>query len=165
MTSKLNKINEIVLKICQLLSVILIFLIIISTSVQVITRFLLNSSLVGTEEVSRYSFIWASMLGAGICVSRHSHANVSFLSDILKGKFKLLQEVFVQIMIGIMGVLLIVQGYKMVQITLNQLSPTLKVPMWIIYLAIPIGGIIILFGSICNMLNILSKVKHGGEEE
>lgn len=165
MTSKLNKINEKVLEFCQLLSVILIFLIIISTSVQVITRFVLNSSLVGTEEVSRYSFIWASMLGAGICVSRYSHPNVSFLADILKGKAKMLQELFVQIMIAIMGLILIVQGYNMVQITLNQFSPTLKVPMWIIYLAIPVGGIIIVFGSICNMLNIMSKAKHGGEEQ
>ncbi|NMA72681.1 MAG: TRAP transporter small permease [Bacteroidales bacterium] len=164
MVNKLNLINEKVLKICQSVAVALTFLIIISTSVQVFTRYVLGASLIGTEEVARYSFIWANMLGASICVSRFSHATISFLPDNLKGKSKTFQECFVQAMIMIMAIILITQGYNMILVTLKQLSPTLNIPMWMIYLSIPVGGATMLLGSLCNMLNIFSKKDDGGEQ-
>ena len=38
-------------------------------AVQVFTRYVLGSSLSGTEELGRYCFIWMTMLGASICDS------------------------------------------------------------------------------------------------
>lgn len=164
MVNNLNLVNEKVLKVCQFAAVVLTFIIVISTSVQVFTRYVLGASLIGTEEVARYSFIWANMLGASICVSHFSHATVSFLSDNLKGKSKEFHGCFVQALIMIMAVILITQGYNMMLITLKQLSPTLKIPMWAVYLSIPVGGATMLLGSLCNMLNIIFKKNDGGEQ-
>ena len=55
-------------------------------AVQVFTRYVLGSSLSGTEELGRYCFIWMTMLGASICVSSDSHAAVTILNDHLKGR-------------------------------------------------------------------------------
>lgn len=164
MVKNLNILNERVLKVCQYVAVVLTFIIIVSTSVQVFTRFILGSSLIGTEEVARYSFIWASMLGAAICVKNFSHATVSFVPDNLKGKAKKFQGCIVQILIMILSLIFIVQGYNMVMVTFKQLSPTLRIPMWLIYLSIPVGGVAMLLASVCNFLNIIVEKNDGGAE-
>lgn len=157
MVNKINALNEKIIKIYEQVSVVLLFLIVISTTVQVFTRFVLDAALVGTEEVARYSFIWASMLGAAICVSRFSHSTVSFIPDMLKGKVKDIHKIIVQVLIMILASIFIVQGYNMILITFKQLSPTLNIPMWLIYLAIPVGGVAMVIGSLCNILNIVFK--------
>ncbi len=164
MVNNINLINKKVLKVCQFVAVALTLIIIISTSVQVFTRYVLGAALIGTEEVARYSFIWANMLGATICVSRFSHATVSFLPDILKGKSKTFHGCFVQVMIMILAFIMITQGYNMMLVTLKQLSPTLKIPMWAVYLAIPVGGATMFLASLCNILNIVFKKNDGGEQ-
>ncbi|WP_312699510.1 TRAP transporter small permease [Sedimentibacter sp.] len=162
MINTLNKINEKLQNIARYVAVFLLFVIIISTSVQVFTRYVLDSSLVGTEEVSRYCFIWATMLGAAICVSSFSHASVSFVPDMLKGRIKLINTCIIQALMMVLAVIFIVQGVKMVGITINQLSPTLKVPMWLVYSAVPVGGVMILLASLCNIINSVFCIKPGG---
>lgn len=157
MVNNLNAINEKIIKVCRNMAVVLTFLIVVSTTIQVFTRFVLGAALVGTEEVARYSFVWASMLGAAICVSRSSHSAVSFIPDMLKGKVKDIHSIIVQILIMILAIIFIVQGYNMILVTLKQLSPTLKIPMWLVYLSIPLGGVAMVIASICNILNIIMK--------
>lgn len=59
--------------------------------------------------------------------------------------------------------MLIVQGINMLGITLKQLSPTLKVPMWLVYLAIPVGGTGILLNSLLNIADMGRKSEKGVE--
>ena len=68
-------------------------------AVQVFTRYVLGSSLSGTEELGRYCFIWMTMLGASICVSSDSHAAVTILNDHLKGRMKGGHKISVDILI------------------------------------------------------------------
>lgn len=164
MINTLNKINKKLQDIVRYVAVVLLFVIIVSTSVQVFTRYVLDASLIGTEEVSRYCFIWATMLGAALCVSSFSHATVSFVPDMLKGKAKLINTCIVQALMMVLAAIFIVQGGKMIVVTLNQLSPTLRIPMWIIYSAVPVGGVMIFLASLCNILNAVFGEKEGGAQ-
>jgi len=153
------KINGYIMKVFEIVAAICIVVIIIATSIQVFTRYVLSSSMVGTEELARFCFIWATMLGASICVNHEAHAVVSFLPDKLKGKIKTNHAYLIQAFIIMAAGILIVQGVKMLGVTWNQLSPTLNVPMWIVYLAIPIGGIGIFMGAINNIIKIYRNAK------
>ncbi|MGP4080034.1 TRAP transporter small permease [Pseudalkalibacillus sp. R45] len=54
---------------------------------QIITRHL-GISIIWTEEVANYSFIWAIFMGAAIMVNRREHFNFDFILKKLKGKRK-----------------------------------------------------------------------------
>ncbi len=122
-------------------------------AVQVFTRYVLGSSLSGTEELGRYCFIWMTMLGASICVSTDSHAAVTILNDHLKGKMKGGHKITVDLLILACAVLLFAQGIKMASMTTRQLTPTLHIPMSVIYCSLPVGA----FGIILNGINNLLK--------
>ena len=44
------------------LSVILLAVVIVATALQVFTRYIMNASLSGTDEVARFAFVWMSMM-------------------------------------------------------------------------------------------------------
>ncbi|WP_332696733.1 TRAP transporter small permease [Halalkalibacter lacteus] len=69
------------------LTVGVIFLIIffIAIIIQVITRYF-GISVIWTEEVANYSFIWAIFMGAAVMVNRKDHFNFDLLEKKLKGK-------------------------------------------------------------------------------
>jgi TRAP-type C4-dicarboxylate transport system permease small subunit len=74
-------------KIQLTLGVIFITIFFITVLTQVITRYL-GISVIWTEEVANYSFIWAVFMGASVMVNRKDHFNFDFLSKKLKGKAK-----------------------------------------------------------------------------
>lgn len=60
----------------------ILFIVLIAASfVQVFTRYIMNSSLVGTEELARYCFIWMSLLGGSIAVGKWAHTSMAFSTD------------------------------------------------------------------------------------
>ena len=128
-------------------------------AVQVFTRYVLGSSLSGTEELGRYWFIWMTMLGASICVSSDSHAAVTILNDHLKGRMKGGHKISVDILILACAVLLFIQGIKMAAMTTRQLTPTLHIPMSVIYCSLPAGAFGIILNGINNLIKRMDEAK------
>ena len=128
-------------------------------AVQVFTRYVLGSSLSGTEELGRYCFIWMTMLGSSICVSSDSHAAVTILNDHLKGRMKGGHKISVDILILACAVLLFIQGIKMAAMTTRQLTPTLHIPMSVIYCSLPAGAFGIILNGINNLIKRMDEAK------
>ena len=128
-------------------------------AVQVFTRYVLGSSLSGTEELGRDCFIWMTMLGASICVSSDSHAAVTILNDHLKGRMKGGHKISVDILILACAVLLFIQGIKMAAMTTRQLTPTLHIPMSVIYCSLPAGAFGIILNGINNLIKRMDEAK------
>lgn len=128
-------------------------------AVQVFTRYVLGSSLSGTEELGRYCFIWMTMLGASNCVSSDSHAAVTILNDHLKGRMKGGHKISVDILILACAVLLFIQGIKMAAMTTRQLTPTLHIPMSVIYCSLPAGAFGIILNGINNLIKRMDEAK------
>lgn len=58
-------------------SAFLVALMIFCLTIQVFIRFIFGSALAWTEELSRYSFIWAVYMGAALCVKRRAHVRIT----------------------------------------------------------------------------------------
>ena len=86
------------------------------------------------------------------------------LHDALKGKAKDWHQLFVYIVMAIFAIVFIVQGFNIVSMTLKQLSPTLHIPMALIYLTIPVSGIGMILNIINNGIILVQKIR-GKEEE
>jgi len=84
---------------------------VISTFLQVIFRYLFNHPLFWSEELSRYCFVWIVFVG-GIVINI---LIISFLVIVIK------------------------QSIVVVIVNMSQYSPAIRIPMGLIYLAIPVG--------------------------
>ena len=61
---------------------------IVVVTAQVVWRYAFNNSLVWTEELSRYLFVWMTFVGAALAVKESSHIRVSLLVDCLPARVR-----------------------------------------------------------------------------
>jgi len=143
---------------------VLIFIITEMTAVvflQVIFRFILKSSLPWSEELARYSMIWMVMLAAGLGFSSGEHIGLDVIVDRMKGTSQKLIKLLSYVIIGLFDITLIRWGWEIMGRVGLQRSPAMRIPMKWPYLAIPLGGIIILIQLIKLCLELFNQ---GGEE-
>lgn len=130
----LDHVERAAITIMMIVMVVLIF-------VQVFTRYVLSDSLGWTEEASRYLFIWLIFLSIGIAFVDKKHISIDILLDILPA---FAQKIILQIgylILMVLSVFLFMQGMELVENLqqFSQKSSTLQIPMWIIYLSLPVG--------------------------
>jgi tripartite ATP-independent transporter DctP family solute receptor len=140
-----ERFSDIVDNINKLLIIVILSAMAIVVFLQVIFRYALHLPLFWTEEFSRYCLVWASLLGAGIAFKRGEHIAVTLFTErFLPGRKAVFTAFLVDIFICIILVVMLWGGVSLVMMTRFQISPALRIPMAIPYLAIPIGSIIMM---------------------
>lgn len=94
------------------------------------------------EEAIRYCLIWVTFIAAANAFRRESHFGVDLIFRVKSVKLvkfiRLLNDIGCFIFCGF----ILYYGVKMVVFNMGggQISPALKVPLWIVYMVIPISG-------------------------
>ncbi|MGB2128157.1 MAG: TRAP transporter small permease [Flavicella sp.] len=123
---------------------------------QVFTRFLLGDPSSFTDELARYLMIWVGVLGAAYISGRSMHVAIDLLPTKLNKDGQVKLKIFVNILIIVFCfAALVVGGSRLVYITyiLQQYSPALQIPLALVYLIIPISGLLIIYYKISDILN------------
>jgi TRAP-type C4-dicarboxylate transport system permease small subunit len=144
-----------------------LFLVLVAiTAWQVVARYILDNPSTVTEEFVRYGLIWLSMLAASYVVGKRSHIAFTIISDRFKGSKKLGLELFIQAIFLVFSLaIMLYGGGKAVSLTMAQISPALGLPMGIVYLSLPVSGVLITFYSIFNIVQLLKEKKVSVAEE
>ena len=137
-------------------SLFLLGVVIVASSLQIFTRYVMGSAVTGTEELGRYCFIWMSMLGGSICAGKWLHPSISIITDMLTPKMRKASDVFLNILIVVVSIVLVDKGTDMVMLTTKQLSSVLRIPMSIVYLSVPLGSFGMGWHAVENILKAIS---------
>ena len=124
---------------------------------QVFSRYILTNPSSFTDELARYLMIWVGVLGAAYVAGKGNHVAITYFSE--KFSPNNLERVKVAINLIILGFAffgMLVGGLSLVYITmvLEQLSPSLKIPLGIVYAVIPLSGILIIYYKILDLKNM-----------
>lgn len=139
---------------------VLVALMVLGCCWQVITRFILNDPSSWTEEFLRYALIWLTMLGAPYAYGQGSHLAINVLTARFSPKGKVIDKIFIEIVIMILCVTVFIIGGIMVTAnSAGQISASLQLPMQIYYICIPISGVLTLFYCINNIVNDIKEFK------
>ncbi|WP_084783221.1 TRAP transporter small permease [Bacillus dakarensis] len=108
---------------------------------QVVSRYVFGDSITWTEELSRYLFIWLIFLTIGVGFKENKHISIDIVLDLLP---KILQKLIRQItylLVFVVAALFVWEGYVLVmQMQMfGQTSANLRLPMWWVYLSLPVG--------------------------
>lgn len=155
----LDKLEKIILGVLAILFSVMV----ISLFYQIIMRFILKSANAWSEELTRYSFIWLSMLGSAVATRRSRNMDVDFLVRRMPKLLRNINTVITKGLIIAFLMVIIVYGTVLVGMTHKQLSAGLQIPMSYIYASVPVGGLLILIFTIEVIIDdiINSKVKEG----
>ena len=108
---------------------------------QIFGRYVFNYSVSWTEETARFAQIWVVLVGAGITMRRGMHVAVDVLASMLPPRPARVLSLLIAG--GSLWFLAVVTYGSLSLIELGWLlerSSSLHLPMWIIYLALPLGA-------------------------
>jgi TRAP-type C4-dicarboxylate transport system permease small subunit len=108
---------------------------VLTTALGVVDRFLLGLGLSWTEELSRFLLIWASLLSAVVATKRSEHFRVEVVASRLGPLYARAIAVF-SLAVCLTAVW---YGTQLAFFFRNQLSPALGIPMSFVYAAAPVG--------------------------
>lgn len=109
---------------------------------QVVLRYVFNYSLSWSEEVARYLIVWFVFIGSSIAVREKAHATMDALVAYLPDQGKKVFSMIANLVSIVFCAFLIWSGSRIVSgvIESGSVTPATGMPMYIPYLALPIGA-------------------------
>ena len=107
---------------------------------QVLMRYLFAQPNPWSEEVSRFAFIWVSLLGASLAVERRAHFGFDQVTKKLAPGTRRAVETFAQVVVFGFALLLIGAGIALMDLTMGERSAALNLPVALVYAAAPVSG-------------------------
>ncbi|MBU8877791.1 TRAP transporter small permease [Bacillus sp. FJAT-29790] len=129
----------------------------------VLMRYVFNEPKAWVEEVVRYVIIWGTFLGFGVALRHNHHIQVDIVYDKLSRRGKRLVDFFATSVSILFCAAFTYYGLILVENRFNSgmVSLDVGIPMWIVYLILPISGTLFLIRFIERLVNLL----RGKEEQ
>ena len=131
------------------------------TFAQVIMRRVFENSLIWSEEMSRYAFIWFVYMAASYAVKYQRHVKFSFFVNLMPKKLSALVK-FLALLLWL-AFLIVLNIYAIKQIgslySSMQLSPTNRWPVYLVYLALPLGLTLMTVRVIQHIIHAIKDLK------
>jgi TRAP-type C4-dicarboxylate transport system permease small subunit len=136
--------------------IIIMSVMVVNVLWQVFTRYIMGDPSSFTDELARYLMIWIGVLGAAYVSGKNMHVAI----DVLPKKFSKPTQKKITLFVNLLIIVfvftaLIIGGLRLVYITyiLEQHSPSLQIPLAVVYLVLPISGSLIIYYKSSDMLN------------
>ncbi len=157
-----DKIEEEILIILFVIMVSVIFL-------QVIMRYVFNNSLVWSEELGKFIFVWISWLGISLGHRKREHIAITLLTDKLSRKGQIIINIIIEVILMIICLTTSYYGMKMMTVQVNVPYAAIKISTMWGYLSLILGCIFMSFRSAAHIVNYTinfdsEKIPEGGEK-
>ena len=139
--------------------VVMFFTIFLVVLVQIWCRYVVNSPLVWTEELSRMMFIWVSLLGWVLATRHDTHIRIGFIQERLPAPIqKFLTVLFKLCTIGFLLTLAWL-GCRFAMATGRGIVTLPQIPMKVVYFSLPVTAALGIFYTIIDMIDPSSSNK------
>jgi TRAP-type C4-dicarboxylate transport system permease small subunit len=126
--------------------------------IQVFGRYVLQMSLSWPEELARYVLVWLTILGAAAAAASRSQIVVDTLLELVPTSVRRALEVL-SALAGLVAVgLLVWTSQPLITGPAGRsTSPATGIPSFWIYLAIPVGGVLLMLFALAELAEILRR--------
>lgn len=123
---------------------------------QVVSRYGFNYTPLWSEELSRFLIVWSIFIGVSIGVRNNQHIGVDAVIRFLPHKLKVAAEVLLNLIGIVVLAVLIYTSIEFIRHTMEfeQLSPAMRIPMYIPYIAMPVGLSLSIIHFIHNIVKL-----------
>ena len=137
-------VSNVVEWVCMVLMVVLS----IDLFLGVFSRYVLAMTFTWYDEIARGCFVWLTFLGAAVGVKRHAHFRLHIVVDRLSPRLRQAAVLLFPLVVIIFAGVLIQQGLVFLELGKFQQTPVMGLPKTWIYVAIPIGGALMILYSL-----------------
>lgn len=151
----MKALNDHIEKVSLVLIIVFLSAMTLIVTLGIVARYILLISIPWTEELSRYLMIWTAFIAFGVAYRKRELIAVRLLVDRLPQKLMQTTAFISDLLCSFFLVLVIVYGWKLSIVNNNQVSAAARIPMSIIYSAIPIGCTLCLLFTLESITNFL----------
>jgi TRAP-type C4-dicarboxylate transport system permease small subunit len=113
-----------------------------------------------TEELARTLGIWLVMVGAGVVLKGDGHIGLNLISD----RLQVFRRILTHIIVLTFSILVFQPAMAHVGVSLGRLSMAMRVPLMVLYAAMPVGILNLMLWSAFGLTDeIVRLVVKGGE--
>ncbi len=108
----------------------------------VVARYIFNWGVPWAEELVRYEIVWMVFIGGSVAARKGIHIGVDILATFSPPHIRPFILFLINAIALIFCLFLAIKGADLVLQTkmFGQVTPALQIPMWVVQLAIPVGG-------------------------
>lgn len=128
---------------------------------QVVCRYAFSQSLEWSEELARYLFVWISMIGAALSIKKRGHFGMDFFFQMFPHKIQRVAIYLIYLCMGVVVLVILVQGIVLLQRTSAQTSPAMQISMGLAYACLPVGAALMALHLLVIILKESSEGKQG----
>lgn len=153
----LTALNQMIARIAAGLGGALLLSITVVVLASVFFRYVVNSSLAWSEELTRYLAVWLVFLGMAPAYRAGHHVRVGVVVDRLSVRWRRLFYIAAEVVILFLLCVITAAGWLLAEanFTRDQLTPALRIPIAWIYLAIPVGLLLMALQSAERVVRLL----------
>lgn len=129
---------------------------------QVIMRKVFNASPPWTEELARYATIWSTLIIAPVLILQKGHIMLDYILTIVPDKIRIALEVISGLLAMALMAAFLYGGIGMIQTTIavTGVSPGAQMPMWIVYIILPLSGVLMLTAQVKIIISTVAAKKN-----
>lgn len=130
-------------------------------SVQVVARYVFNSSLSWSEELTRYLFIWSAFLSLPFTIRYGIALKIDHFLILLSKNAKRIVNIIGHILMLVFFIFMLLQSLDVVQSAINsgQKSPALGLPMYIVQVSSTVGFTLAIIRTVQSLINYFKNVQ------
>jgi len=140
--------------------VFLMSILVVDVIWQVFSRYVMNSPSSFTDELAGFLLIWVGLLGAAYVAGKREHLAIDLLIQKSSPQRKFKLEMIISAIIVVFAITVMIIGGSWLVYTrfyLSVKSAALGMPLGIVYLVLPLSGILIAYFDIDNMFNMVKE--------
>ncbi|MCG6537648.1 MAG: TRAP transporter large permease subunit, partial [Syntrophales bacterium LBB04] len=135
----------------EFVAAMLLICISLVVTLQIVCRYILKELPPWSEELSRYLFIWANFVGAGVALARNSHVSIDSLVTRLSDSVRQKLKSVVVILVTTFAVFLVYEGVVTASAMSTSYSITMHFSMAWVFAALPTAGLIFVLYQLQTM--------------
>lgn len=114
----------------------------------VFSRYVMGRTFTWYDEIARLLFVWIVFLGAAVGIRRGAHFRLHLLVDRFPPRTRRAVHVLGVLVLMGFGLLLIQEGWKLVQLGEYQRTPVMGLSKQYVYASVPAGGVLTILYSL-----------------
>lgn len=138
----LARVNDALAAALRVLLGLSVAVLVVPVSLQIFSRYTaLIPAYIWTEEMARFLFVWAIMLGAMLGVREGSH----FVVDLwprLSARTSALLDLLGSLGVAVVAAVFLWWGWRFTESAFYRISELAELPLWLIHMAWPLAGLV-----------------------
>jgi TRAP-type C4-dicarboxylate transport system permease small subunit len=149
---------DLLFTLCEWIAGLILAVMAAAVFMSVVLRLAGSQALEGLDEVPRYLFVWLVAFGGAAAMHKGEHTTLDYFVNRLGAPARAIATIIVQASMVAVFLYLLKLSFTLVPNSALQSSPGLEIRLDYVFMAVPVGAVLIIIPMVRNILRALAEL-------